>query len=170
MGRTGTGQEPAVAADTSVMTLVRVWSRLLAAPSGAGARHDSEEEGLVEASRERLAIGLSPRDRLVSGALAAIFLAAAAPLALLPASDRMPPLSTAILLVAVYALATAHLPVDERPSYEEWCDTKIKRLAPLGRMVNPEEIGSLAVYVASEHARNITGQVLNVDGGWVMHW
>ncbi len=70
----------------------------------------------------------------------------------------------------VYALATANLPADERPTYEEWCDTKIKRLAPLGRMVNPEEIGSLAVYVASEHARNITGQVLNVDGGWVMHW
>ncbi|MBI3960451.1 MAG: SDR family oxidoreductase [Chloroflexi bacterium] len=70
----------------------------------------------------------------------------------------------------VYALATAHLPADERPSYDEWCDTKIKRLAPLGRMVDPEEIGSLTVFLASEHARNITGQVLNVDGGWVMHW
>jgi len=69
----------------------------------------------------------------------------------------------------VYALATAQLPDDERPSYEEWCDSKIKRLAPLGRMVDPEEIGALAVYLASDHARNITGQALNVDGGWVMH-
>ncbi len=70
----------------------------------------------------------------------------------------------------VYALATANLPADQRPTYAEWCDTKIKRLAPLGRMVDPEEIGAYAVYLASNHARNITGQVLNVDGGWVMHW
>ena len=70
----------------------------------------------------------------------------------------------------VYALATAALPADQRPTYQEWCDTKIKRLAPLGRMVDPEEIGAYAVYLASNHARNITGQVLNVDGGWVMHW
>ena len=70
----------------------------------------------------------------------------------------------------VYALATATLPENERPSYEEWCNTKIKRLAPLGRMVDPEEIGAYAVYLASSHARNVTGQILNVDGGWVMHW
>ena len=70
----------------------------------------------------------------------------------------------------VYALATAGMPAKERRAYEEWCDTKIKRLAPLGRMVDPEEIGAYAVYLASNHARNVTGQVLNVDGGWVMHW
>ena len=70
----------------------------------------------------------------------------------------------------VYALATAALPEAERPTYQDWCDTKIKRLARLGRMVDPEEIGAYAVYLASNHARNITGQVLNVDGGWVMHW
>jgi len=70
----------------------------------------------------------------------------------------------------VYALATAGMPENERPTYEEWCDTKIKRLAPLGRMVDPEEIGAYAVYLASNHARNVTGQVLSVDGGWVMHW
>lgn len=70
----------------------------------------------------------------------------------------------------VYTLATANLPESERPTYDEWCDTKIKRLAPLGRMVDPEEIGAYAVYLASHHARNVTGQVLSVDGGWVMHW
>ena len=69
----------------------------------------------------------------------------------------------------VYARATTHLPDDGRPRSDEWCDTKIKRLAPLGRLVDPKEIGSLAVFLASEHARNITGQALNVDGGWVMH-
>lgn len=69
----------------------------------------------------------------------------------------------------VYTLSTAHLPENERPSYDEWCTEKISRLAPLGRMVDPDEIGAYAVFLASEHARNVTGQVLSVDGGWVMH-
>jgi NAD(P)-dependent dehydrogenase (short-subunit alcohol dehydrogenase family) len=36
-------------------------------------------------------------------------------------------------------------------------------------MQTPEEIAAMAVYLASDHARNITGQTLNVDGGQVMH-
>jgi NAD(P)-dependent dehydrogenase (short-subunit alcohol dehydrogenase family) len=33
----------------------------------------------------------------------------------------------------------------------------------------PADIGYAAVFLASEEARNITGQALNVDGGSVMH-
>ncbi len=36
---------------------------------------------------------------------------------------------------------------------------------PLGRAVEPEEVASLALYLASEQARSITGQALIVDGG-----
>jgi 2-hydroxycyclohexanecarboxyl-CoA dehydrogenase len=54
-------------------------------------------------------------------------------------------------------------------SYEEWAEEKIKKVAPLGRWQQPEEIAAMAVYLASQHARNITGQTLNVDGGQVMH-
>lgn len=68
----------------------------------------------------------------------------------------------------VYALSIAHLPESERPTYDEWCTEKISRLAPLGRMVDAEEIGAYAVFLASDYARNVTGQVLAVDGGWVM--
>ena len=32
----------------------------------------------------------------------------------------------------------------------------------------PEDIGHAVVFLASEDARNITGQSLNVDGGMVM--
>ncbi len=54
-------------------------------------------------------------------------------------------------------------------SYEDWADEKIRRIAPLGRWQEAEEIGATAVFLASEHARNLTGQTINVDGGQVMH-
>ena len=54
-------------------------------------------------------------------------------------------------------------------SYEEWADEKIRRVSPLGRWQEASEFGAMAVFLASEHARNLTGQTLNVDGGQVMH-
>ena len=70
----------------------------------------------------------------------------------------------------IHKFSTADLPEDERPTYEEWCTDKIGRLAVLGRLVSQEEIAATVVFLASEHARNITGQAINVDSGWVMHW
>jgi 2-hydroxycyclohexanecarboxyl-CoA dehydrogenase len=58
---------------------------------------------------------------------------------------------------------------EERQSYEEWGGAKIAKTAPLARWQTPPEFGAMAVYLASEHARNITGQTLNIDGGQVMH-
>jgi len=37
------------------------------------------------------------------------------------------------------------------------------------RMLDPEEIAAMAVYLASDDARGITGQAINVCGGMVMH-
>lgn len=70
---------------------------------------------------------------------------------------------------SVWAAASARLPESERLSYEAWGAEKVKRIAPLGRWQEPAEIAAMAVYLASHHARNITGQTLNVDGGQVMH-
>jgi NAD(P)-dependent dehydrogenase (short-subunit alcohol dehydrogenase family) len=61
-------------------------------------------------------------------------------------------------------------PEGSRQTYEEWAGEKIRRVVPLGRWQEPEDIAALAVFLASASARNITGQTLNVDGGWVMHW
>jgi len=41
-------------------------------------------------------------------------------------------------------------------------------LTPLGRRVEPEEVATLAVFLATEQARAITGQPYNIDGGLVM--
>lgn len=61
-------------------------------------------------------------------------------------------------------------PEGERKSYEEWAGEKVRRVVPLGRWQEPEDVAALAVFLASERGRNITGQTLNVDGGFVMHW
>ena len=40
---------------------------------------------------------------------------------------------------------------------------------PMGRLLEPEEIAELAVYLASDDARGMTGQALNLSGGSTMH-
>ena len=35
----------------------------------------------------------------------------------------------------------------------------------MGREQTPEDIGKLAAFLASDDARNITGQIISVDGG-----
>jgi NAD(P)-dependent dehydrogenase (short-subunit alcohol dehydrogenase family) len=59
---------------------------------------------------------------------------------------------------------------EDRIPYEEWAEAKIKRLVPLGRWQEPQDVASMAVFLASERGKNITGQTINVDGGFVMHW
>jgi 2-hydroxycyclohexanecarboxyl-CoA dehydrogenase len=54
-------------------------------------------------------------------------------------------------------------------TYEEWAGEKIKRISPLGRWQETEEFGAMAVFLASEYGKNLTGQTLNIDGGQVMH-
>ena len=58
----------------------------------------------------------------------------------------------------------------ERSTYDDWTAEKIKKLVPLNRWQQPEDIASMAVFLASAQAINITGQTMNVDGGYVMHW
>jgi enoyl-[acyl-carrier-protein] reductase (NADH) len=41
----------------------------------------------------------------------------------------------------------------------------VKSGVPLGREQTPEDIGQLAAFLASDAARNITGQWIAVDGG-----
>ena len=56
------------------------------------------------------------------------------------------------------------------PSYDEWAGAKVKALVPLGRWQTPQDVAAMAVFLASRAAGNVTGQTINVDGGYVMHW
>ncbi len=44
---------------------------------------------------------------------------------------------------------------------------QLPRSVPMGRIVEPEEVAALALYLVSEVARSITGQSLCIDGGFL---
>jgi NAD(P)-dependent dehydrogenase (short-subunit alcohol dehydrogenase family) len=70
---------------------------------------------------------------------------------------------------SVWRASQANLAPDQRQDYESWAAEKIRKVSPLGQWQTPEEFGAMAVFLASDHARNITGQTINIDGGQVMH-
>jgi NAD(P)-dependent dehydrogenase (short-subunit alcohol dehydrogenase family) len=52
----------------------------------------------------------------------------------------------------------------ERPSFRQ----EVESLIPMGRLGEPEEIGPLAVYLAGEASRYMTGALLVIDGGYTL--
>jgi NAD(P)-dependent dehydrogenase (short-subunit alcohol dehydrogenase family) len=54
-------------------------------------------------------------------------------------------------------------------SPQEVFENRVKSVTPLRRPQTPEDIAALVAFLASDEARNITGQAINVDGGAVMH-
>lgn len=61
-------------------------------------------------------------------------------------------------------------PPDKQLTYDQWGDAKVRQMCPLGKWQTPEQIAATIAFLASDHAATITGQTLNIDGGWVMHW
>ena len=70
---------------------------------------------------------------------------------------------------SVWASSQSGLNPEEQTTYAQWGDDKVKRVSPMGQWQRPEDCASMATYLASHHARHMTGQVLNIDGGQVMH-
>ncbi|MDB5389050.1 MAG: Oxidoreductase [Planctomycetaceae bacterium] len=61
-------------------------------------------------------------------------------------------------------------PAEKQRSYEDWGRDKIRQIVALGRWQKPENIADMAVFLSSDRASEVTGQTINVDGGYVMHW
>jgi 2-hydroxycyclohexanecarboxyl-CoA dehydrogenase len=61
-------------------------------------------------------------------------------------------------------------PPAERLGYEEWSARKIRTVVPLGKWQTAEAIADMIVFLSSDRAEHVTGQTINVDGGFVMHW
>jgi NAD(P)-dependent dehydrogenase (short-subunit alcohol dehydrogenase family) len=55
--------------------------------------------------------------------------------------------------------------VERNGGTREQAEAKAVRSIPLRRANEPSDVASLAVYLASDGARNVTGQSWNVDGG-----
>ena len=54
-------------------------------------------------------------------------------------------------------------------SIEEIFEARVREKVPLGRAQTGEDIAAMVAFLASDRAKNITGQAINVDGGAVMH-
>jgi 2-hydroxycyclohexanecarboxyl-CoA dehydrogenase len=61
-------------------------------------------------------------------------------------------------------------PADKQRSYEEWAGEKVRTVVPLRRWQTPADVADMVLFLSSTRAAQVTGQTINVDGGWVMHW
>ena len=59
---------------------------------------------------------------------------------------------------------------ENKRSYEDWAEEKVQNIVPLKKWQHPEDIADMAVFLSSNRAAHVTGQTINVDGGYVMHW
>ena len=71
---------------------------------------------------------------------------------------------------AVWQAWNDQQPADKQRSYEDWAGDKVRQIVPLGRWQQPRDIADMAVFLSSDRAAQVTGQTINVDGGYVMHW
>lgn len=78
-------------------------------------------------------------------------------------------LDLAPLKIRVNAICPGIITSEMTKSYLENEEAKKSFLAqtPLGFVGEPEDIASMAVYLASDESRFVTGQMMTVDGGWV---
>lgn len=61
-------------------------------------------------------------------------------------------------------------PPNLRRDYEDWAAEKIRAVVPLGKWQRAEDVADMIVFLSSARAAHVTGQTINVDGGFVMHW
>lgn len=71
---------------------------------------------------------------------------------------------------SVWQAWNEQVPDSEKLSYDTWASNKIRSVIPLGRWQSAEDVASMIVFLSSERAQQVTGQTINVDGGFVMHW
>lgn len=67
--------------------------------------------------------------------------------------------------ICVNAIAPGFIDTDMTAALPEAAREKLKEAIPLKRIGKPEDIANMAVFLASDKADYITGQVFAVDGG-----
>jgi 3-oxoacyl-[acyl-carrier protein] reductase len=66
------------------------------------------------------------------------------------------------------AIAPGLIETDLTAALPEAATAAIKTLTPMGYVGSVDDVAAAAVYLASDEARYVTGQVIGVDGGMVM--
>jgi len=72
--------------------------------------------------------------------------------------------------ITANAIAPGFIDTDMTQRLEEDWKQELKRRIPLGYFGSPGDVAEAVAFLASEEARYITGQVLNVDGGMAISW
>lgn len=70
--------------------------------------------------------------------------------------------------ITVNAIAPGYIQSDMTEVLSEDVSKKMLQLIPMGFLGEPDDIADAVLFLVSEKAKYITGQVLNVDGGMVM--
>jgi NAD(P)-dependent dehydrogenase (short-subunit alcohol dehydrogenase family) len=63
---------------------------------------------------------------------------------------------------------TEHLRPRTGDTAEKFKEERIASTSPQKRLLESAEIAYMAVYLASDEARGVTGQAMNIDGGLVL--
>ncbi len=69
--------------------------------------------------------------------------------------------------ITVNALAPGYITTDITQDLPDELKAKVLEAIPAGRFGTPEDVAAVVAFLASDAARYITGQVINVDGGLV---
>jgi glucose 1-dehydrogenase len=78
------------------------------------------------------------------------------------ACQELAPHGITINNIAPGAVAT---PINTRTLQDSALLDELKSIIPLGRLATPEEVASVAVYLASDAAAYVTGSTYYMDGG-----
>lgn len=70
--------------------------------------------------------------------------------------------------ITVNAIAPGFIDTDMTAVLTDQVKADLAAKVPLGRLGMPEDVASCALFLSSETAKYITGQIINVDGGMVM--
>ena len=70
--------------------------------------------------------------------------------------------------INVNAIAPGFIKTDMSDKITEEAKTRLLEVIPLGRMGDTKDVAQLALFLVSEDAAYITGQVVQVDGGLIM--